>query len=108
MFRDTDDILPTEEWRERLEQLIAEADTIVFLLSPASATSEVCAWEVDYATSPGKRIAPIVIEDVDASLIPPLLARLNFIFATDRDPFENAVSSRVPRNADRSPPGRRC
>jgi hypothetical protein len=43
VFKDTDDILPTEEWKERLEQLIEEADTIVFLLSPHSATSEVCA-----------------------------------------------------------------
>ena len=34
VFRDTEDILPTEEWQERLEQLIYEADTIVFLLSP--------------------------------------------------------------------------
>lgn len=93
VFRDTDDILPTEEWKGRLEQLIAEADTIVFLLSPASSASEVCAWEVEHATSLGKRIAPIVIEDVDASMIPPTLARLNFIFATDRDPFENAVAS---------------
>lgn len=95
VFRDTDDILPTEEWKGRLEQLISEADTIVFLLSPASATSEVCAWEIEHAAGLGKRIAPMVIEDVDTALIPPLLARLNFIFATDRDPFENAVNSLV-------------
>lgn len=95
VFRDTDDILPTEEWRGRLEQLIEEADTIVFLLSPHSATSEVCAWEVDYATSLNKRIAPIVIDDVDTGDIPPLLSKLNFIFATERDPFENAVDTLV-------------
>ena len=41
VFKDTEDILPTEEWKRRLEQLIAEADAIVFLLSPHSATSEV-------------------------------------------------------------------
>lgn len=51
VFKDTDDILPTEEWRDRLEQLIEEVDTIVFLLSLHSATSEVCAWEVEYATA---------------------------------------------------------
>lgn len=95
VFLDTDDILPTEEWKGRLEQLIAEADTIVFLLSPNSAVSEVCAWEVEHASALGKRIAPMMIEEVDTALIPPLLARLNFIFATDRDPFENAVSTLV-------------
>lgn len=93
VFRDTDDILPTEEWRERLQQLIEEADTIVFLMSPQSVASEICAWEVEYATSLNKRIAPIVIEDVDGGDIPPLLARLNFIFCTERDPFENAIET---------------
>lgn len=95
VFRDTDDILPTEEWKQRLEQLISEADTIVFLLSPHSAASDVCAWEVEQATALSKRIAPIVIEEVEAADIPPLLARLNFIFCTDRDPFENAVDTLV-------------
>ena len=95
VFRDTDDILPTEAWRERLQQLIEEADTIVFLMSRASLSSEVCAWEVELADSLGKRIAPLVIEDVEGAEIPPVLARLNYIFATDRDPFENAVASLV-------------
>ncbi|WP_417678160.1 toll/interleukin-1 receptor domain-containing protein [Roseibium sp.] len=95
VFRDTEDILPTEEWRDRLEQLIREADTIIFLLSPASATSEVCAWEIELAHQLEKRIAPIVIEDVPGEDIPPILARLNFIFCTDRDPFEDAVDSVV-------------
>ncbi|WP_417519909.1 toll/interleukin-1 receptor domain-containing protein [Minwuia sp.] len=95
VFRDTDDILPTEEWRGRLEQLIAEADTVVFLLSPHSAASEVCAWEVDLARSLNKRIAPIVIEEVPAEDIPEPLTHLNFIFCTERDRFEDAVDSLV-------------
>ena len=95
VFRDTDDILPTEEWRERLKQLIEEADTIVFLLSPHSVQSEVCAWEIELAASLNKRIAPIVIDEVDTALIPPLLARLNFIFCTERDRFVDAVDSLV-------------
>lgn len=95
VYRDTDDILPTEEWKDRLQSLIEEADTIVFLLSPNSVHSEVCAWEVEYATSLNKRVAPIVIDDTDTGDIPPLLARLNFIFCTDRDPFENAIDTLV-------------
>jgi hypothetical protein len=39
VFKDTDDILPAEERKGRLEQLISEADTIVFLLSPHSIAS---------------------------------------------------------------------
>jgi TIR domain len=36
VFKDTEDILPTEEWRNRLESLISSADTIVFCISPDS------------------------------------------------------------------------
>jgi WD40 repeat protein len=75
--------------------LISEADTIVFLLSPHSIASEVCAWEVEYARSLNKRIAPIVIDEVETGDIPPDLARLNFIFCTERDRFQDAIDSLV-------------
>jgi hypothetical protein len=45
-----------EKWEERLGQLILEADVVVFVLSPDSAASDVCAWEVEEATRRGKRI----------------------------------------------------
>ncbi|MGB0507424.1 MAG: TIR domain-containing protein [Pikeienuella sp.] len=95
VFKDTDDILPTEEWKGRLEQLISEADTIVFLLSPHSLASEVCAWEVEHAKSLNKRIAPIVIDEVDTGEIPPDLSRLNFIFCTERDRFQDAIDNLI-------------
>jgi len=91
--RDLDDILPTEEWRSRLKDLITEADVIVFLLSPKSATSEVCRWEVDIAQGLNKKIAPIIIEDTKGAQIPQMLSRLNYIFATDRDRFDKAIDS---------------
>jgi hypothetical protein len=91
--RDLDDILPTEEWSIRIRELITDADVIVFLLSPRSAASEVCRWEVDLAQTLNKKIAPIVVEDVEGAKIPQMLSRLNYIFATERDRFENAISS---------------
>ena len=94
VFRDTDDILPTEEWRQRLENLIGEADTIVFCLSPHSAKSEVCAWEVEYAESLNKRIAPIVIQDVDGE-VPGRLAKLNYLFFTQRDDFDHSFAKLI-------------
>jgi hypothetical protein len=47
-----------EDWKRRLGTLISEADTVVFVLSPTSARSEICAWEVEEATRLGKRILP--------------------------------------------------
>lgn len=49
-----------EDWRSRLESLIRDADTVVFVLTPASARSDVCAWEVKEAVHLGKRIIPAV------------------------------------------------
>jgi TIR domain len=46
-FIDRHGISGGEEWKRRLENLIRESDTVVFVLSPTSARSEICAWEVE-------------------------------------------------------------
>jgi WD40 repeat protein len=69
-----------EAWKEKLHELIRNADTVVFVLSPASARSDICKWEVDEAVALGKRIIPAVavpLEGVDA---PGPLAALNYIY----------------------------
>src|SRR5215469_12102075 len=38
-----------EDWKRRLGNLITEADTVVFVLSPSSSRSEICDWEVEEA-----------------------------------------------------------
>jgi hypothetical protein len=49
-----------EDWKRRLGNLISEADTVVFVLSPTSARSEICDWEGEEATRLGKRILPVI------------------------------------------------
>ena len=49
-----------EAWKERLGVLIADADTVVFVLSPNSARSTVCQWEVEHAHELAKRIIPVL------------------------------------------------
>lgn len=69
-----------EDWQRRLGALIAEADTIAFVLSPASARSEICAWEVAEAVRLGKRILPVCTRPVADAAPPPSLAALNYVF----------------------------
>lgn len=69
-----------EAWQEKLGQLIREADTVVFVLSPASAVSKVCAWEVEQALAMGKRIIPVLARPLGDVAAPPALATLNYIF----------------------------
>ncbi len=76
---DRESIHEGEKWKERLGNLIASADTIVFILSPASATSLICAWEVGEAERLSKRILPVQAVPLGAASPPPQLAALNYV-----------------------------
>jgi TPR repeat protein len=69
-----------EDWKRRLGNLISEADTVVFVLSPTSARSEICAWEVEEATRLGKRILPVNCQSLKGASPPPQLRERNYIF----------------------------
>src|SRR5208282_5347585 len=74
------DISGGEEWEKRLGALIRDADTVVFVLSPSSARSKTCAWEVEEAIQLGKRILPVLCRPLEDATPPPHLAELNYIF----------------------------
>ena len=77
---DREDISGGEDWKTRLGALIAESDTVVFVLSPSSARSEICGWEVEQSAEVGKRILPIVCRPLGDAGPPPRLQGLNYIF----------------------------
>src|SRR5712691_6066572 len=60
-----------EDWKVRLGALIAGADTVVFVLSPKSATSPICQWEVEEAERLSKRILPVLAMPLDGAPPPP-------------------------------------
>src|SRR5262245_32700036 len=72
-----------EDWKHRLGSLILEADTVIFVLSPTSAVSKVCAWEVEEVTRCGKRILPVLCRPLDGAQPPTRLSDLNFIYFYD-------------------------
>ena len=53
-------IAAEDEWWQRLKDMIAAADVMVFIVSPDSAASRVCDEEIAYARALGKRIIPIL------------------------------------------------
>jgi TIR domain-containing protein/Sel1 repeat-containing protein len=77
---DREGISGGEKWKLRLGSMISEADTVVFVLSPTSARSEVCAWEVEEAARLGKRILPVNCRPLEGASPPPRLRDLNYIF----------------------------
>jgi len=72
-----------EDWKSRLGSLIRSADTVVFVLSPSSARSEVCAWEIDEAIRLRKRIVPVLCRPLDPVSAPAPISALNYIFFYD-------------------------
>ena len=59
-YLDTHDILPGEVWQARIGQLVARADSVVFLISPDSVASSMCDWEVNETERLSKRLLPVV------------------------------------------------
>jgi TIR domain len=69
-----------EDWKTYLGALIRDADTVVFVLSPSSVRSEICAWEVEEAVRLGKRIIPVLARPLKGARPPQQLAALSYIY----------------------------
>src|SRR5262249_48424650 len=84
-FLDRHDIAAGEDWEARLGGLIAQSDTVVFVVSPEAAKSDRCAWEVDRTIELSKRLLPVIFKRVPEHDIPKKLSRLQFVrFDTGR------------------------
>ena len=69
-----------EDWKAQLRYMIVEADSVVFALSPRSAASKLCEWEVEEADQVNKRLIPILCSSLEGVSVPPRLAGLNYIY----------------------------
>jgi TIR domain len=69
-----------EDWKARLGALIRDADTVVFVLSPSSAQSDICVWEVGEAVQLGKRIIPVLCRMLGDAKAPQQLADRDYIY----------------------------
>lgn len=85
---DREGIAHGEDWQARLRGLIAESDTVVFVLSPDSVASEICGWEIESGRLLSKRVVPVLWRAVDFGDAPAGVSALNAV------PFdgENAVT----------------
>jgi WD40 repeat protein len=86
--RDLPDLV---QWQQELLNLIRQADTVVFVVSPRSIESKVCAWEVAQVAALNKRLAPIVLEKVDNDKIPDSISKINYLFFDPPNHFASQV-----------------
>ena len=80
---DLEDIPPSAEWMAEIRSAIEAADGYVVGVSPDAARSKVCSEELEHARQAGKRIVPVLLRPTDPDSVPPALAALNWIDATD-------------------------
>lgn len=85
-------IPPTAEWMMEIKQAIDGAATVVFVISPHSASSQVCHAEIEYAASVGKRIVPVLRGEAPSDLLPPVIAGLNWVFFRPADDLRGALN----------------
>lgn len=93
-YIDQHDIAPGEAWRDRLGHLIAASAAVVFVISPDSAASDICQWEVTQSHGLGKRLLPLVCRDLGSQPVPDLLSARNWILCrTEAVGEKNRVGS---------------
>lgn len=88
---DWEGIPPSAEWLKEIFDAIDAAGTFAFALSPTSLASETCRLELEHAVGHGKRIVPLLLEDVDAGVTPADVARINWVLLRDSDDFDAGI-----------------
>jgi WD40 repeat protein len=88
---DTRDLPKLEDWRRELLGFIREADAVVFVVSPNSIASPVCAWEIEQVGKLSKRLAPIVLERVADDKLPSAVSKINYIYFDAPGSFDDQV-----------------
>src|SRR4030042_1672776 len=92
---DQRDIPPTAEWMREIYLAIEAANNFIFVISPASVTSEICLKEISNAVENNKRVIPIVYRDVAREEVPEAINKLNWIFFREKDDSHLSLRSLI-------------
>jgi WD40 repeat protein len=83
-----------DDWWQRLQEMNAASESMVFIVSPDSASSRVCDEEIAYARALGKRVIPILVRPINYATAPPRLSALNVkISFVEETQFAGGVSA---------------
>lgn len=98
---DWEGIPPTAEFLREIESAIADADALLFVISPDSAASETCEREVNWATEFGKRLVPVVCRAAEPASLPEAVRKLNWIPFDSFDTGMEELASALELDLDR-------
>ena len=89
---DWEDIPPASQWEQDIEESIAAAESVVFVVSGSSLASEYCLLELSHAQKCGKRIVPLACDGADPGAAPEGLRQLNWIWCRESDDRDDAFA----------------
>ena len=92
---DFEDIPLSADWWAEIRAGIEGSNVFIFIISPDSVASEVCAKEVGCGIELHKRMVPILHREVDANKVAPEVASLNWVFFRENDNFEGALTQLI-------------
>jgi WD40 repeat protein len=96
---DWNNIPLTSDWWAEIEKGIEAADTFVFVISPDSIASEVCAKEILHAVRHNKRLFPIVRRDATnfevGNIAHDAIKKHNWLMFREEDDFESAFQNLI-------------
>jgi WD40 repeat protein len=94
---DWDNIPLTADWLDEIKAGIEGADSFIYVISPDSVHSEVCAIELGHALEYKKRLVPIMrrelIEPHDQAALHPAISSHNWLFFREDDDFDHAYKA---------------
>jgi hypothetical protein len=83
------------DWQQEIYAGIEGADNFLFVITPDSVVSDACQNEVAHAAKNNKRLIPVLRRSVPAAEIPQELAKINFVYFRESDPFDTTFTSLV-------------
>ena len=96
IWADWEDIPITAEWLLEVYRGIESSDNFLFVITPDSLASDVCAQELAHAVEKNKRLVPVLRrEAAPGTTVPGALAARNWTFFRPDDDFAAAVDALV-------------
>lgn len=96
---DWENIPLTADWLEEIKRGIESANSFVYVISPDSVHSDVCAAELGHALSNKKRLVPILhrelVEPHDQAALHPMISSHNWLFFREEDSFDDSFQALV-------------
>ena len=79
IWLDRESIYAGDNWQEAIESGLAQASTLLYILTPDSLKSAWMSSEVGAAFGQGKRVVPVLAKDVSTEEVPPFLAQFQWV-----------------------------